>query len=194
MPGDTSASSPPQGGAGAIQGGAAQAGSARAAGAGGEPVRDPAPTLPASAGHQSPLTLKVKAHAPHPLAPVSAPVEPEGENAPAGMGRVRLFAHPSNPIARSAARAARSAGAGRGGWRTLRTGSIVSKGTVLGHLDTPAGANAGTLRFAVRPAGDNGAIDPQPLLANWRQLGVALHPKGLRVTATLLGATARDAL
>jgi hypothetical protein len=192
--GDASASSSSQGG-GAIQGGSVQAGSARAASAGGEPVQDPAPTLPASAGHQSPLTLKVKAHAPHPLAPVSAPVEPEGENAPAGMGRVRLFAHPSNPIARAiAARSARSTGAGRGGWRALRAGSIVSQGTVLGHLDTPTGANAGTLRFAVRPAGDNGTIDPQPLLANWRQLGVALHPKGSRATATLLGATAQDAL
>ncbi len=194
-PGGASASSSPQGVGAAIQGGSAQAGSARAARAGGEPVQDPAPTLPASAGHQSPLTLKVKAHAPHTLAQVSAPVEPEGENAPAGMGRVRLFAHPSNPIARaSAARAARSAGAGRGGWRALRTGSIVSEGTVLGHLDTPAGASAGTLRFAVRPAGDNGTIDPRPLLANWRQLGVALHPKGSRAAATLLGATAQDAL
>jgi hypothetical protein len=181
--------------AGTIPGGTAQASSQAEAGAAGEPVQDPAPTLPASAGHQSPLTLKVKRHLPHPPVPASAPAEPEGENVPAGMGRVRLFAHPSNPIARaSAARDAHSTGAGRGGWRALRTGSIVSEGTVLGHLDTPTGASAGTLRFAVRPAGDNGTIDLQPLLANWRQLATALHPKGSRATPTLLGATAQDAL
>jgi hypothetical protein len=176
------------------QSGSAQPSSAQG-GASGEPEHDPAPTLPASAGHQSPLTLKVKAHAAHAFAPVSAPVEPEGEAVPAGMGRVRLYAHPHNPLARAAAaRAVRAANAYRGGWRPLRTGSIVSEGTVLGHLDTPVGASAGQLRFAVRPAGDSGTIDPQPLLANWRQLGAALHPKGSRVTGTLLGATAADAL
>jgi hypothetical protein len=157
--------------------------------------RDPVPKLPASAGHQPPLTLKVKAHAASVPAPVSAPAESEGETAPAGMGRVRLYAHPNNPIARLAvARAVRSASAGSDGWRPLRTGSIVSQGTVLGHLDTPAGASAGQLRFAIRPAGDSATIDPQPLLANWRQLDAALHPKGSRSTATLLGATAEDAL
>jgi len=156
--------------------------------------KDPAPTQPATAGHQSPLTLKVKHHAaPAPLP--SASTEPEGETAPAGMGRVRLYAHPGNPIARAAAAgAARSAGTGNGRWLALRSGSIVSEGTVLGRLDTPAGASAGRLRFAVRPAGDSATIDPQPLLANWRQLGAALHPKGSKGANPLLGATAGDAL
>jgi hypothetical protein len=81
-----------------------------------------------------------------------------------------------------------------GGWAALKTGSIVTKGTVLGHLDTPPGATAGQLRFAVRPAGDSATIDPQPLLQNWRQLDAALHPKGSKVTDALLGATAGDAL
>jgi hypothetical protein len=155
--------------------------------------REPRPTKAATAGHQSPLTLKVKAPAAQAVAPVSAPVESEGETAPAGMGRVRLFAHPGNPIARAAARAGRTASAG-GGWATLKAGSIVSKGTVLGHLDTPAGATAGQLRFAVRPAGDSATIDPQPLLQNWRQLDAALYPKGSKPTGALLGATAGDAL
>ena len=86
------------------------------------------------------------------------------------------------------------AASGSGGWAALRTGSIVAKGTVLGHLDTPAGASAGQLRFAVRPAGDSTTIDPQPLLQNWRQLDAALHPKGSKGTDALLGATAGDAL
>jgi hypothetical protein len=127
------------------------------------------------------------------VAPVGAPVESEGETAPAGMGRVRLFAHPENPVARAAAHSQRAASA-RGGWAALKTGSIVSKGTVLGHLDTPSGATAGQLRFAVRPAGDSAPIDPQPLLQNWRQLDAALHPKGSKGTDALLGATAGDAL
>jgi hypothetical protein len=111
------------------------------------------------------------------------------------MGRVRLYAHPGNPIARAAAAsAAKAAGTGNGRWLPLRSGSIVSEGTVLGRLDTPVGASAGQLRFAVRPAGDSGTIDPQPLLANWRQLGAALHPKGSKGANALLGATAGDAL
>ncbi|MGA2166382.1 MAG: hypothetical protein ABSH36_18215 [Solirubrobacteraceae bacterium] len=155
--------------------------------------QEPKPTQAATAGHQPPLTLKVKAPATQTVAPVGAPVESEGETAPKGMGRVRLFAHPENPVARAAAHSQRAASA-RGGWATLKTGSIVSKGTVLGHLDTPSGATAGQLRFAVRPAGDSAPIDPQPLLQNWRQLDAALHPKGSKGTDALLGATAGDAL
>jgi transglycosylase-like protein with SLT domain len=155
--------------------------------------REPKPTRAATAGHQSPLTLKVKAHAAQTVAPVGAPVESEGETAPAGMGRVRLFAHPGNPVARAAAHSQRTASAS-GGWVALKAGSIVMKGTVLGHLDTPPGASAGQLRFAVRPAGDSATIDPQPLLQNWRQLDSALHPKGSKGTDALLGATVGDAL
>jgi hypothetical protein len=158
-------------------------------------AQDPVPTQPATAGHQLPLTLRVRHHAAAVPTP-SVAVEAEGEAVPPGMGRVRLYAHPENPIARTAARrAAKSADATGGGWLALRTGSVVTEGTVLGHLATPAGASAGQLRFAVRPSGDSGTIDPQALLANWRQLGTALHPKGSKGSAgTLLGATAEDAL
>jgi Transglycosylase SLT domain len=179
---------------GSAQGGSTHSGSTQGGGAGGEPQQDPAPRLPASAGHQPPVTLKVRAHQASAVPPVSAPIESEGETAPPGMGRVRLFAHPDNPIARAAAVRAAKSPAGNGRWLPLRTGSIVSAGTVLGHLDTPAGASAGQLRFAVRPAGDNGTIDPQPLLANWKQLDVALHPEGSSGGNALLGATAGDAL
>ncbi len=158
-----------------------------------KPTNDPAPTLPASAGRQTPLTLKVKARVAQAPATAPAASEPEGENVPAGMGRVRLFAHPENPLARAAAHSAPNAGRS-GRWALLRTGSIVAKGTVLGHLDTPAGATAGQLRFAVRPSGDNGTIDPRPLLENWRQLSSALHPKGSKSANALVGATAAAAL
>jgi hypothetical protein len=155
--------------------------------------REPAPTQPASAGHQPPLTLKVSAHAGRAAASTAtiAPVESEAGTAPPGMGRVRLFAHPDNPIARAvAARAARDSAASDSHWRTLQIGSIVSQGTVLGHLDTPPGAHAGHMRFAIRPAGDGAVIDPLPVLSNWRQLNTALHPKGSMGQAILVGATA----
>jgi membrane-bound lytic murein transglycosylase B len=158
---------------------------------GGGSSSDPVPTLPASAGHQTPLTLKVKRHAHAHAAATQPPLEPEAETAPAGMGKVRLYAHPHNPLARAvAARAAKALAAGNGPWLPLRSGSLVSQGTVLGHLSSAPASNAGTLRFAVRPAGDNGTIDPQALLANWRQLGAALHPRGSKGHAELLGATA----
>jgi membrane-bound lytic murein transglycosylase B len=163
-------------------------------GGAGESASDPAPTLPASAGHQTPLTLKVKSHSAHAKAAAVAaqpPLEQEAETAPAGMGKVRLYAHPHNPLARNvAARAAKALAAGSGPWLPLRSGSLVSQGTVLGHLSSAPGAAAGTLRFAVRPAGDDGTIDPRALLTNWRVLGAALRPRGSKGHVELLGATA----
>jgi membrane-bound lytic murein transglycosylase B len=168
---------------------------AQVGGTPGAPIRDPAPTLPASVGHQ-PLTLKVKVKVAHKVQPAPAlAAESESETAPPGMGRVRLYAHPGNPVARvAAARAARSRATHGSRWLPLRTGALVSQGTVLGHLGTTPGAGAGQLRFAVRPAGDGSTIDPRPLLANWRQLEVALHPQGSKGEIGLLGATAADAL
>jgi membrane-bound lytic murein transglycosylase B len=154
-----------------------------------EPTGDPAPTLPASAGHQTPTTLAVKAH----TAATTPPVEPEeAESAPAGLGKVRLYAHPANPLARAAAARAAKSHAHEGRWLALRSGSLVSQGTVLGHLSTSPSADAGKLRFAVRPAGDNATIDPRPLLANWKLLSRALHPRDSRGRAQLLGATAQE--
>jgi membrane-bound lytic murein transglycosylase B len=160
--------------------------------AAGAAARDPAPTLPASAGHQAPVTLRVKSHAAHVHAAAPAPVEPEAEAAPAGLGKVRLYAHPGNPLARAVAARAKRSSAVNGRWLPLRNGSLVTQGTVLGHLPSAPGAGAGTLRFAVRPAGDNGTIDPAALLSNWKLLGVALHPRGAKGRVELLGATADE--
>ncbi len=135
---------------------------------------------------------------------------------PAGMGRARLFAHPDNPVAKVAAAQAGTLGAqsdGHGGkWLPLRKGSLVAQGTILGHLSGAPVAAAGQstsplqawsvahvgvsvpaqsarLRFAIRPAGDSATVDPRPILANWRQLDTALHPKGARGDVNLRGAT-----
>jgi membrane-bound lytic murein transglycosylase B len=160
-------------------------------------THDPAPSQPASAGTQSPVTLQVKT----PLARTRAAkeqvtIQASGEEAaPAGMERTRLFAHPGNPDARAAAvaSAARKARNNSAGQRlALRRGSVVASGTVLGHVRVPPGAQDGHLRFAIGPAGDPQTIDPAPVLANWAQLQTALHPRGATATNALLGATAGD--
>jgi hypothetical protein len=67
-------------------------------------------------------------------------------------------------------------------------GSVVSQGTVLGHLRLPAGAKDGHMRFAIRPAGDAGTIDPRPIFAGWKQLYAAEHPQGARSDTSLRAA------
>jgi hypothetical protein len=161
---------------------------------------DPAPSQAASAGSQSPLTLQVKtpakkgAHASSHHGVASLPGD-GAEEAPTGLGKVRLFARPGNPdaLASAAVRAARKARTSKTSQRLpLRRGAVVSSGTVLGHVSVPAGARAGHLRFAIRPAGDTGTIDPGPILANWAQLQAALHPRGAKSSNALLGATASN--
>jgi Transglycosylase SLT domain len=159
------------------------------------------PTLPASAGQHPPVTLKVKrrgakatgasASAGDASGALASDVTVSGASEPQApaTGKVRLFAHPGNPDALvSAAKHKRSTTVGH--QLPLRAGSIVSKGTVLGRVRTPAGAHAGHLRFAVRPGGDQSTVDPRPILQNWAQLGAALHPQGAKGESDLLGATA----
>jgi soluble lytic murein transglycosylase-like protein len=164
-------------------------------------ARESTPSQPATAGHQPPLTLHVKTALPR-QAPASSTVGGSvaaGESAPAGMGKVRLFAHPGNPDARAAAAAAgmdrltarRSVSTGR---LPLLRGSVVAEGTVLGHVSVPPGARDGHLRFAIRPAGDTLTIDPRPILSNWVELYSALHPQGAKGASSLLGATVSEVL
>jgi hypothetical protein len=161
---------------------------------------DPAPSQAASAGSQAPLTLQVKtpakrgAHVSSHRGVASLPSE-AAEEGPTGLGKVRLFAKPGNPdaLASAAVRAARQARTSKTPQRLpLRRGAVVSSGTVLGHVRVPTGAHAGHMRFAIRPAGDQGTIDPGPILANWAQLQAALHPRGARASNPLLGATASN--
>jgi soluble lytic murein transglycosylase-like protein len=164
-------------------------------------TRDPAPSQPASAGRQ-PVTLQVKPPAHKASAPRGAAgghVSTQGgagEGASAGAGKVRLFAHPGNPdaVAAAASTSRRARPHGATNRVALRRGSVVATGTVLGHVRVPAGAQAGHLRFAIRPAGDTATIDPRPILSNWAQLDAALHPQGAKAENALLGATASDVL
>jgi membrane-bound lytic murein transglycosylase B len=89
---------------------------------------------------------------------------------------------------------AAAGGSARVGRRThllsLRVGSVVTQGTVLGRVRVPLGAKDGHLHFAIRPAGDSNTIDPRPILANWRQLDTALHPRGAKGASNPLAVTA----
>jgi hypothetical protein len=156
----------------------------------------------AHVGPQLPLTLSVKApdraesFARAGGAGVSARAR-SGASTLARRGKVRLFAHPGNPDALGA-RERTAAGPARTPGRAsrvlpLRVGTLVVKGTVLGHVHVPTGAKDGHLRFGIRPAGDANTIDPAPILANWVLLNAALHPQGARTESILLGATASDA-
>ena len=161
----------------------------------------PTPKGAASAGTQRAVTLQVNTSHAHLSAPsrsgqvAIAPVGNEG--VPAGMGRVRLYAHPHNPDARAAA-AVRTAERARSENSTrhqpLRVGSVLAAGTVLGRVLVSSGGASGHLRFAIQPAGDAASVNPGPVLANWAQLQAALHPQGAKATNPLLGATASDVL
>jgi membrane-bound lytic murein transglycosylase B len=149
------------------------------------------PTQPATAGHHAPVTLKVKQRSAKAAggagaSTVSSASEPEAPS----TGKVRLFAHPGNPDALASAAKRERSSSIAGKLLPLRAGSIVSKGTVLGRVRTPANASAGHLRFAIRPGGDQSTVDPRPILKNWSQLGAALHPQGANGENDLLGATA----
>ncbi|MGH2865370.1 MAG: lytic murein transglycosylase [Solirubrobacteraceae bacterium] len=159
-------------------------------------TRGPAPSQAASAGTQPPVTLHVKSPSRGAGAEAAGSVQNAEQAAvPAGMEKVRLFAHPGNVDARAAARAsaarrARRSSAGKP--MRLRAGSVVASGTVIGRVRVPPDARDGHLRFAIRPAGDAETIDPAPVLANWAQLQRTLHPRGAKATNALLGATASD--
>ncbi len=159
-------------------------------------TRDPHPLQAASAGTQPPVTLQVKKPlAPDPASSGQVSIQSAQQEAPAGMDRLRLYAHPGNPDARAAAAAiaARKARISKAGHAlALRRGAVVATGTVLGHVSVPPGARDGHMRFAIRPAGDTETIDPGPVLANWAQLQKALHPHGAKANDALLGATASD--
>jgi hypothetical protein len=165
----------------------------------GESASVSTPKQAASSGRQLPLTLHVakkKTATSAKIASAASPGPSDAAQAPVEAGKVRVFAHPDNPDAVAAARllAARSAGAeAADGLIKLGRGSVVAQGTVLGHLGSNVESPDASLRFAIRPAGAQSAIDPRPILENWRQLGVALHPQGAKDGPILAGATASDA-
>jgi soluble lytic murein transglycosylase-like protein len=168
---------------------------------------DPKPTRAASAGSQPPLTLHVaKPREERPStqskrASAAAAGSLSRESAPlgvaqVGVGKTRVYARPGNPDAIAAARLRAQAArlkANAHGWMKLARGSVVAQGTVLGQLGSGGESPDATLRFAIRPAGSQSAVDPLPIFTNWKQLAIALHPQGAKDGPVLAGATASDA-
>jgi soluble lytic murein transglycosylase-like protein len=167
---------------------------------------DPTPKQAATGGRQLPVTLHVaqkKRAAPASskrrggATSRSSAQSGSGQVSPqVSVGKVRVFAHPGNPDAITAARirdAAARRKASAAGWMKLGRGSVVAQGTVLGHLGSSGMNPQSSLRFAIRPTGAQSAIDPRPILANWKQLAAALHPQGAKGEPVLAGATASDA-
>ncbi len=140
--------------------------------------RDPHPSGPASAGRQ-PAPLKRMAQL-EDTAKASAPV------------KERLFANPSQPLAREAggleqqlemdARGKFEIYSGTSALpfglnarnvklKVLRKGAHVIGGTVLGRIGRTSATKAAHLEFEIRPAGRGAPrIDPKPILDGWKLL------------------------
>src|SRR5579875_1385334 len=153
-----------------------------------ETANSTAPSGPASAGSQPPVTLHVSGGG----GVLRYELE-EAATAAASGGKVLLYARPDNPDARAVESRLAAASSLTGGWQRLRVGAVVPQGTVLGQAQPAPGTTPGTvLRFAIRPAGDPAAINPEPIIANWVALQRALHPEGAKGGNPLVGATAQS--
>jgi hypothetical protein len=154
-------------------------------------VKDPKPTLPASAGTQSrPAPKTVASTAPKKQ---RAPAKPAAPADPAVSYKTRLFAHPQRPEVRNAGgldqmfqRQTTGSGfttydnffAGSVGLnaknaelRPLKKGSKVVAGTVLARVGKTDPAKAPHVYFEIRPAGKGAPkIDPKPILDGWKLL------------------------
>ena len=85
--------------------------------------------------------------------------------------RPRLYALPGRSRGERQARASVDLAAAKGADGTLRVGSRVIAGTVLGRVGGRAGGSDPHLRFAIRPAGKGAPrIDPKPILDGWKLL------------------------
>ena len=156
---------------------------------GAEAAGDPAPAQAATAGSQPSVTLHVKGS----TAGAESQLGESGGEAGEALGKVRMFADPANRFAKNAIAKATRSGNLAGREHALRVGSVVTQGTVLAGTSVPAGSTTGEMKLSIRPAGDDGTVEAQPVLQSWRQLYAALHPQGARRETGLLGATAGEA-
>lgn len=129
-----------------------------------------------SYGHLAHVGLPVAANRPRDTAP------------PELLGR-RLVSATLAPGTRAPARRPTPGGS----WATLRSGQVVNSGAVIGQV--AAQGPGGLLRFAVRPAGDAGGIDPRPLLVSWELRAQTLRPQDprARLSATTAAPVVRAA-
>ncbi|MEI6447477.1 MAG: lytic murein transglycosylase [Actinomycetes bacterium] len=63
--------------------------------------------------------------------------------------------------------------------KTIKPGSTVIAGTILGRVNSPVGADRGTFTFSIRPAGkDAPVIDPRPIISGWKLLDRTARGEG----------------
>jgi hypothetical protein len=159
-----------------------------------------APTTPASAGSQTgsavvsqtlrPVSDKTKTKQVKVKTKVKKPAAPAQSSAPGGTPKERLFAYPSRPASyaaggnlqlRSEAEQISSfqnyfsdvlhLGKNQYKLESLKAGSIVVAGTILGRIGPNTHTTASHLVFMVQPAGkDAPQIDPKPILDGWKLL------------------------
>ncbi len=157
------------------------------------------PTAPASAGTQAasapPSTAKATKEAKQ-AAPITLPVTPApaAQSQPSqqtqAMAKERLFANPSRPSSYAAGGALQlkndqaqissfrnyfsdvlHLAKNQYTLKTLKPGSIVISGTILGRLAAPSSTQASHLTFMIQPAGKKAPyIDPKPILDGWKLL------------------------
>ncbi len=151
---------------------------------------------PVPKGDIDPKLRAVARHAdPRPSRAASAGRQPSPKNdVPAPQASLpvkeRLFAHPSNPLARESGGLDQIAVTGkhpgfelfsgkdsrpldpkRFRLRALKVGARVLGGTVLGRVGVPEPDKAAHLDFSIRPAGRGApTIDPKPILDGWKLL------------------------
>ena len=115
-------------------------------------------------------------------------------NVPSSTGKVLMFAHPENPDARAAAaRFAAARAALPEGLGPLRVGAVVSQGVTLGCATRPsASSHTGSLRFAIRPAGDSSASTRARSCRTGTSSSTRCIPQGAKGNSGLVGATASD--
>jgi murein DD-endopeptidase MepM/ murein hydrolase activator NlpD len=150
------------------------------------PERDAAPTEAASG------TSRPAAKAPRKAITRKAAPASRTKSASPTVGKQRLFANPHRPKAADAGGAqqvfektGRVDGQSMGGYfrrvfgldrkdiqlKTLRKGSRITAGTILGRVGRTVPGKASHLLFEIRPAGSGAPrIDPKPILDGWKLL------------------------
>jgi murein DD-endopeptidase MepM/ murein hydrolase activator NlpD len=150
------------------------------------PKKDPKPTAPASAGTQRPEAAKATKRRTATAAPRTSATAPK-------VAKERIFANPNRPAAYKAGGQEQLLNAGTEipGYttfksyftqiyglkrsdvvlKTLKPGSKVIAGTILGRIGKTSPKMAPHVLFEIRPAGRGAPrVDPKPILDGWKLL------------------------
>ena len=113
--------------------------------------------------------------------PSAIPVDPSIVAAAADIGVSPLAVAPAPPasVPGNASRTGR--------WTPLRSGDVLSAGSVLGQVANRG--RAGVLRFAIRPAGARTTVDARAFLQSWKLREQTLRPRTAAAVAAATSVT-----